>query len=179
MIHTPLPLHRRLCLAALLGAALVAAAPAQAGRVRNSHANAEGGTTRSVVAARGGEAASAVRGHRLVTDGQGNARRRSAAAGETAGGGRWQRAGETTRQADGSAAHRSAFSASGPRGTVQSSGSATRSADGHVEQSRSTTATSATTGNSRTSTTRYDSDSGLSRSATCFDASGASIPCKR
>ncbi|MNF17924.1 hypothetical protein D3C80_2217150 [compost metagenome] len=46
-----------------------------------------------------------------------------------------------------------------------------------MEQARSTTATSAITGNSVQTQSSYSKDSGLSRSATCYDASGGAIAC--
>lgn len=168
-----------LILGSICSAALLTTLPAHAGRFRAAHANADGGVTRSFGAAHAGEAASGARGHRLVTDSQGNAQYTSGAVVNTANGGSFKRAGRTTRSADGSAAHASGFSASGANGTVQSSGSASRDPDGQITQSRSTTATSATTGNTVTSTTSYSSDGGREHSVSCFDASGAAIACKR
>ena len=55
------------------------------------------------------------------------------------------------------------MAAQGDRGTLQSTGAATRSADGSVTQGRTTTATSATTGNSVQTSS--------------FDASGAPMAC--
>ncbi|MFZ3116716.1 MAG: hypothetical protein WA159_00200, partial [Variovorax sp.] len=88
------------------------------------------------------------------------------------------RAGTNTRNADGSATHRSSLSANGSQGSVQSSGSASRDASGTVTQSRSTTATNAATGNSVQSSSSYSKDTGLTRSATCYNAGGAVIACR-
>ena len=63
------------------------------------------------------------------------------------------------------------------KGSVASAGSATRSADGAVTQNRTTTATSAASGNSVQSTTSYNKDSGRTRTTTCYDAAGATIAC--
>lgn len=93
-------------------------------------------------------------------------------------GGYAARAGSTSVNPDGSASHRSGFAAAGARGSVESSGSASRDASGNVTQSRSTTATSAVTGNSVQSSTSYSSGSGLTHSATCYSAAGAVIPCR-
>ncbi|MEZ5642411.1 MAG: hypothetical protein R3E70_10220 [Burkholderiaceae bacterium] len=47
-----------------------------------------------------------------------------------------------------------------------------------MNQARSTTATSASTGNSVQSSTSYNSDTGRTRSTTCYNASGAVIACR-
>ncbi len=92
-------------------------------------------------------------------------------------GGSGVRAGTTSVDADGSATHRSGFEAQGAKGSVQSQGSATRDARGDVTQSRTTTATSSSTGDSATSTASYNKDTGRTRTTSCFNASGASIAC--
>jgi hypothetical protein len=46
-----------------------------------------------------------------------------------------------------------------------------------VDQSRTTSATSASTGNTMTVNESYNKDTGLTRSATCTDAAGNSIAC--
>jgi hypothetical protein len=87
------------------------------------------------------------------------------------------RAGTTTRNADGSASHRGEGAAEGARGSVESTGSATRSADGQVTQGRTTTVTNAATGNSAQTTGSYSSDGGRNRTTACFNSAGASIAC--
>jgi hypothetical protein len=87
------------------------------------------------------------------------------------------RQGQSARNADGTASHSSAMAAQGDRGTLQSTGAATRSADGSVTQGRTTTATSASTGNSVQTSSSYNTDTGRTRSASCFDASGAPMAC--
>ena len=82
-----------------------------------------------------------------------------------------------TPSADGSLQHDSGFNASNSKGSVQSQGSATRDAQGDVTQSRTTTATSASTGDTLKSTTSYNKDTGLEHSVNCFDASGNAIAC--
>lgn len=158
--------------------ALALCAPAaHAARLRFTHRNADGGVTRGFGAAHAGEAASGARGHLLRSDGQGNASLSSGAALHTANGGVFQRAGRTTRSADGSAQHDSGFSASNSQGSVQSQGSSTRDAQGNLTQSRSTTATSASTGDTLKSSTSYSKDTGLEHSVSCFDAGGNAIAC--
>ncbi len=93
-------------------------------------------------------------------------------------GGYAARAGATAFHPDGSASHLGAFSAAGARGSVASSGGAVRDAAGQVTQSRTTTATSALTGNTVQRSTSYSSATGLTRSATCYSAAGAVIPCR-
>jgi len=156
---------------------LSATAPAYAGRFRAAHENADGGETRVFGAAHAGDAASAVRGRRVVTDGEGNVSATRGAAVEGAAGGRFKRAAHNTRSADGSATHQSGMEASTAKGSVESQGSATRDANGNVTQQRSTSATSASTGNSVESTSSYNKDTGRTRTTTCFDASGATITC--
>ena len=173
---TPSHLNKLFAVSALCLGAL-AAAPAQAARFRFAHGNADGGVTSGAVAAHAGEAASGVRGHRFVSDGQGNAGFTSGAAYKGAHGGVFKRAGQTTRSADGSMSHASGFNASGAKGSVQSQGSATRDASGDVTQSRTTTGTSAATGDSFKATESYTKGEGVTRSVNCFDASGAQIAC--
>jgi hypothetical protein len=81
--------------------------------------------------------------------------------------------------ATGSATRSGRFAASGANGSVDSSGSATRNADGSYSGNRSTTATNKATGNTYNGSTTYDSTNGVSRSATCTDAMGNSIACPR
>ena len=89
-----------------------------------------------------------LRGRSVTTDGQGHGSVRSGAVVVGPNGATAVRQGQSARNADGSASHSSAMAAQGDRGTLQSTGAATRSADGSVTQGRTTTATSATTGNS-------------------------------
>ena len=98
---TPSHLNKLFAVSALCLGAL-AAAPAHAARFRFAHGNADGGVTSGAVAAHAGEAASGVRGHRFVSDGQGNAGFTSGAAYKDAHGGVFKRAGQTTHSADGS-----------------------------------------------------------------------------
>jgi len=87
------------------------------------------------------------------------------------------RVGKTKVAADGSARHASGFIAKSDKGSVQSHGSSSRDAAGNVTQARSSTATSAATGNSVKTSTAYSKDTGLTHSANCYNASGASIAC--
>lgn len=116
-------------------------------------------------------------GRSVSGDGQGDVTSTRGTAFRGPDGGTGTRYGRNTRNADGSASHESGFQGSNARGSIQSDGSASRSADGTVEQSRTTTATSAATGNTRTVDESYNKTDGYSRSASCTDASGNSIPC--
>lgn len=171
---------RSAALVCLTLATLALAAPAaHAERLRFAHQNAEGGVTRGFGAAHAGQAASGARGHVLRTDGQGNGSVTSGAAVSTANGGQFKRAGHTTRSADGSMQHDSGFTGSNGKGSVQSQGSATRDAQGDVTQNRTTSATSASTGNSAVSTSSYSKDGGFEHSVNCFDANGAAMNCPK
>ncbi len=95
-----------------------------------------------------------------------------------AAGGTVQRTGSTSVNADGTATHQGSFSASGARGTAQSSGSASYDPATGLTQNRASSATNAATGNSVQSSSSYSRESGLSRSTTCYNASGATIACR-
>jgi hypothetical protein len=97
----------------------------------------------------------------------------------TPGGGRAARGSTTTVNPDGSATRRSGFAAeSAQGGVVTSQGSSTLNADGTYSGSRSTEATGAQGGTYQGSTT-YNSETGVTRSATCTDPSGTVVPCPR
>lgn len=138
-----------------LAAALLATgipAPAQAGRLRAVAANPDGGVTAVTGVARRGP-------H----------------------GGRVLRAGSTSVNADGSAAHQGRFHAANARGSVTSSGSASRDGAGNASAARETTVTSAATGNSAqidSSYSRSDGTGSAQRSVTCYDAAGNTIACR-
>lgn len=164
--------------AASLGLLLAATDASAFASGRFAHPNAAGGVTAGKFrAGQGPNSGAYARGRALATDGAGNGAFASGRAFRGPNGGRGARIGGTTWGADGSVNHASGFRASGARGSVQSSGSATRSADGDVHQNRTTTATSSATGNTRTTTESYSKDAGLSRSTTCTDAAGNAITC--
>ncbi|UCU99128.1 hypothetical protein [Acidovorax radicis] len=165
--------------AVLLAALMALAAPADANaRTRRSvEHNADGSTTAHTGVARSGANGAVLRGRTATTDGQGNASVTSRGVAVGAQGGMAVRQGSTTRNADGSASRTGTVSAQNAQGNLQSSGAATRNADGTVTQARSTTATSAAPGNSVQAQSSYSKDSGLSRSATCYDASGTAMAC--
>ncbi len=170
--------HRLTTALALAMATLVAAAPAGAYTRHVVHGNAEGGKTATTVAGHEGpEGGVAGRARVTRSDGQGNVTTTGGSAFRGPNGAKGARAGTTTVNADGSASHTSGFAASGSKGSVASKGSATRDAAGDVDQTRTTTATSATTGNSVKATESYNSETGVTRSATCYNASGATIAC--
>lgn len=162
-----------------LSAVLTLAAPAEA-QARTRHSvehNADGSSTAHTGVARSGPNGAVLRGRTTTTDGQGNASVTSRGAAVGAQGGTAMRQGSTTRSADGSAGHSGTMSAQNAQGSAQSSGGATRNADGTVTHARSTTATSAATGNSVQTQSSYSQDTGLSRSTTCYDASGGAMDC--
>ena len=163
---------------ALVGAGFTASfAEAATRRVEHANANAQGGVTATAVGVHQGASGSAARRRAVKTDGQGNATVVSGAAVKGANGATAVRAGKTTVAADGSAQHQSGISAQSAKGSVQSSGSASRDAAGNVTQARSSTVTSAATGDTMKTNSSYSKDTGLTHSASCFDAGGASITC--
>lgn len=166
-------------MAVLLAALLALAAPADANARthRSVEHHADGSTTAHTGVARSGPNGAVLRGRTATTDGQGNGSVTSRGAAMGAQGGMAVRQGSTTRNADGSASHSGAVSAQNAQGSLQSSGGATRNADGTVTQARTSTATSAATGNSVQTQSSYGKDTGLARSATCYDASGTAMPC--
>jgi hypothetical protein len=148
-------------------------APAEAGRgvVRNGKGSvAAGGSANGNTWARGRAVTANEAGGKTVTSGGGFKGRN---------GSQGARAGQTTVNPDGSATRMSGGSVSGPRGSASSQGSATRNADGTYNGSRSSTATNAATGNTYDGSTTYDSTNGVSRTATCSNPAGESIPCPR
>lgn len=152
---------------------------AEAGGLRTTHANTAGGVTSTAMVGRQGASGGAyARGRSVATDGHGNGTAVSGAGFVGPNGATGGRAGTTTVYADGSATHQSGLSASGAQGSVQSSGSATRDAAGNVTQSRSSAATNTATGNSVQSSSAYNSTTGLTHTATCYNASGAVIACR-
>lgn len=164
-------------LALALGGAGFTTFSAEAASRRVVHGNADGGVTASAVTARQGASGVAVRGRAVRTDGQGNATAVSGGAVKGVNGGSAARAGKTTVAVDGSATHQSGVTAQSAKGSLESSGSATRDAAGNVTQARSSTVTSATTGNTLNTSSSYSKDTGVTRSASCYNAAGASIAC--
>lgn len=181
-VHQPLAsgATRATLLAAVAVAALLvsSASDANARTRRVVEHNADGSTTARTGVARAAPGGRGVlRGRSVTTDGQGHGSVSSGAAVVGPNGATAVRQGQSARNADGTASHSSSIAAQGDRGTLQSTGAATRNADGSVTQGRTTTATSAATGNSVQTNSTYNPDTGLNRSATCFDASGAAMAC--
>lgn len=169
---------RALFAAASLGLLLAAADASAFASGRVVRQNPAGGITAgNFRAGQGPNGGAFARGRATVTDGAGNGGTVSGGAVRGPNGGTGARAGSTTWNADGSANHSSGFQASGSQGNVQSSGSATRGADGSLNQSRTTTATNAATGNTMTSSESYTKGSGVTRTTTCADAAGNTIAC--
>jgi hypothetical protein len=146
-------------------------AEAREGRVKARGQN-------GVVAAGAGPNGGAyARGRGAVQNDNGSVTSASGAVARGPNGGRGARASTTTVNPDGSATHQGGFVAEGAQGSVASSGSAARNADGTYSGARSTQATSATTGATYKGSTSYDSTTGVTRTATCTDAAGAAIVC--
>lgn len=159
-------------------AAGFAATDADAAGQRVVRANAGGGATANTAITRQGpQGGTRVRNRATSTDGQGNA---STAGSNTTTGPRGAtavRSGQASRSADGSAQRAGSFAASGAKGTVNSSGSSSRSADGTVTAERSSNLTGAATGNSVQTNATYNPTTGVTRNTSCYDAAGASMSC--
>lgn len=147
---------------------LLAAADASAfssGRIRS--ANASGGFTASAFRANQGPSGGGYfHSRQATTDGSGNATVNRGTTFSGPNGASGSRYGNNAYNADGSASHSSGFSASGNRGSLETSGSASRSADGTVQQSRNTTVTNASTGNTVNVSESYTKGSGVTRTVT-------------
>ncbi|TFZ05931.1 hypothetical protein EZ313_04570 [Ramlibacter henchirensis] len=96
----------------------------------------------------------------------------------TASGGQGLRVGKVQRQADGSAsASMNASATTSQGGTYERQGTYSRDAQGNGTAQRSTQMTNAQTGVTMDASRAYTSGSGVSRSATCHDASGNTVSC--
>jgi hypothetical protein len=157
----------------MIAATMVASVAAEAqsrARVRTPHGVAAGAT---------GPNGTVVRGRGAVRNADGSVTAGSGGAYQTANG-QGARGSTTTVNPDGSATRRSGFAVQGARGTASGSGNVTRNADGTYSGGRTTTATSATTGNSYNGSTQIDPATGKPvRSGTCTNASGQVIACPR
>lgn len=160
-----------------LGACLLTSAAHAEERLVRTHVRTDHGAT-AVVAGEGEQGREFVRGRRTRVDDDGNVTSGRAAAVRTPEGGRAVRAGRITRSPDGTVTHQGALAATGDKGTVKSQGSMTRSAEGDVSGERSTSATGAQ-GNTYQGSTTYSKGEGIDHSATCTDAAGNAITCKR
>ncbi len=138
------------------------------------------GTNGAVTAVRGPNGTTGVRARGTVQNEDGSVTRASGGAWRTANGGTSLRGSTTTVNPDGSGTRTSNAYASGAKGAASSSSSVSRDAEGNWSGGRSTTATSATTGNSYSGSVSIDPATGKPvHSATCTDASGAVIACSR
>jgi hypothetical protein len=144
---------------------------------RGKVANADGGVTAGAAASRTTSKGTRNSARAVKTDAAGNKVGGSASSTTLANGGTAARAGKFQKNADGSASRQGAMSASGAKGSVSSSGGTTRNADGTVSGSRDTQATNNATGNSANVNSTYQSGQGVTRTATCTDAVGATIAC--
>jgi hypothetical protein len=158
-------------------AAFSISAHADGGRFKKS--NSAGGVTAGAAQSVEGAKGKYKGARGVTTDAAGNAVGGSAGEVTTATG-TAKRSGKFSKSADGSATRSGSSSGSGARGSYSTSASTTRTADGNVSGGRSTQVTSAATGNSadiNTTYTKGDGNIGATRTATCKDASGATITC--
>ncbi len=162
-------------LAVTLATGLVATSVAEAreGRIR---ARGENGVAAAAAGPNGGAFA---RGRGAVQNQDGSVTSGSAGAIRTPQGARAVRGSTTTVNPDGSATRRSGFAAqSAQGGVVTSQGSSTLNADGTYSGARSTEATGPE-GATYQGTTTYNPETGVVRSATCTDPTGAVVACPR
>lgn len=129
-----------------------------------------------VVAAGSYNGNSYIRGRGHTTNADGSVTAASGGAFRLNNGATGVRGSTTTVNPDGSATHQGGFATQGPRGSAESTGSATRNADGTYSGSRSTDVEAAN-GNGYSGSTTYDSSTGVSHSGSCHDATGATIAC--
>jgi hypothetical protein len=160
----------------LLAAGFATPAEAASRHVVRTHADGSATATRAVTR-EGPQGGTRVRNRSTTADGQGNASTAGSASTTGPNGATAVRTGQASRSADGSAQRSGNFAATGAKGSVESSGSSSKTAAGAVNASRNTTATSAATGNSVQSTASYNQATGVTRSTTCYDAAGAAMSC--
>lgn len=113
----------------------------------------------------------------IVGDGAGNVAGANQGAFTTQSGAQGARSSRFKRGADGSVQADSHGAVSGDKGSAQRDASFTRTADGSASGERTTTATNNKTGVTYDASTSYSKGSGISRSASCTDASGNSVAC--
>lgn len=144
---------------------------------RGARRNASGGISRASRGAfRGPNGGGGIRGRSLVTDGQGNATRRSGAAYRAPNGATAGQHATIHVSSDGTVTRQSAASASGAKGTAQTSGYFQRNPDGTASATRNTSATAAN-GNTYQGNTTWTKGSGVQHTGSCADASGNPIAC--
>lgn len=138
------------------------------------------GTNGAVTAVKDPNGGGGVRAHGVRQNSDGSVTRASGGTWRTPNGGTSARASSTTVNPDGSVSRNGEYAGSGPNGSVNSSGSVARDANGNWSGGRTTSATSAATGNSYQGSTTIDPATGKPvHSGTCYDASGAVIACPR
>lgn len=155
-----------------IGSFTISAAEAQ---VRRGGVHGERGIAAGQVHDRQGPNGSRVVGGRgIVADGKGNAAAGSVNCARTPNA-QGCRAGTTTRTSDGSVNHRSGFAVEGDTRSATSQGGFTKSADGTIDQARTTTASGQN--GSVTVDGAYSADTGRTRTVTCTNSSGAVVAC--
>ena len=110
-------------------------------------------------------------------DGQGNAWGAGGSAFTTSSGALAARGATFERSADGAVSANARSGASGVNGSYERSGSFNKSADGSASGTRNTSINNANTGVTLKGSTTYTKGEGMSRTASCNDASGNSVTC--
>lgn len=147
----------------------------QIANAREGKIKAKGANGKVVAASKNGN--SIVKGHGVKTNADGSITTANGQAFKAANGAVGAHAGSTTINPDGSATHLGGLNAKGQKGSVMNQNSAYKNSDGTYGGSSNTAITSNKTGNSYNGTATYDSTTGLTKSATCTNASGAIIAC--
>jgi len=159
---------------AALGLVAATLTPITAEARSRAHVRAPGGSATAVAGPRG--VAGRAQGTRTNADG--SVTHASGGAFSGANGARGYRASETTVSPDGTVSRQGRLAASGAKGSVESAGGFTRSADGSWSGDRSTQATNAQTGNSYAGSTTIDPATGQPvHTGTCTNAAGEAIAC--
>jgi hypothetical protein len=155
------------------------------GLVGTSYAEAGAGRARArgdqgvVTATSGPNGGAATRSRGATQNADGSVTAGSAGAARTPQGGRAARGSTTTANPDGSATRTSRAAAEGANGgSASTQGATTRNADGTVTSSRETNGTNPQGGTYQGVTT-YDPATGITRTTTCTNASGAQVACPR
>lgn len=170
-------MQRLLSFTVLFAASLATQAQPAVDVSRSTRQGVDGSLTARGATQFNGSQLDSVRRGNGISDGQGNAAARRGGAFTTADGTQGQRSTQYRRSDDGSVDASRIGSVSGDKGSAEGSRSFERGADGEASGQRSTTATRAETGVTYEGSTTYTKGSGFSRSASCVDASGATVTC--
>jgi hypothetical protein len=161
----------------VLMALIAPTADADAVAIRGVASKPNGGNTAYASGAAHGSRGT-FRGVRAASgDGQGNAWGTGGSAFSTSSGAQGARGATFERSADGTVSANARSGASGVNGSYERSGSFNKSADGNASGTRNTTVNNANTGVTMNGSTTYTKGEGVSRTASCKDASGNSVTC--